>query len=99
MYAYLDWAETDKDYFLYVISIIFYISAPANCNEGQIRLAGSRSSLREGRVEICIDRVWGTVCGRGWDSREARVVCRQLGYTSLGEYSSKFRYVTNTLYH
>ena len=85
MYAYPDWAETVIGSSLIHDSIMLCISAPANCNEGQIRLAGSRSSLREGRVEICIDRVWGTVCDRRWDSREARVVCRQLGYTSLGE--------------
>jgi len=31
-------------------------------------------------VEVCIGKVWGTVCSYGWSSGDARVVCRQLGF-------------------
>ena len=50
---------------------------------GSIRLAGSGdSSVTEGRVEICINGEWGTICDNGWDSLDAKVVCRQLNLTT-----------------
>ena len=66
--------------------ICWFILVPANCTDGEIRLKGG-STLNEGRVEICIDRVWGTICYHLWDKYEAQVVCRQLGYSTFGEYT------------
>ena len=59
------------------------LSVPTNCSVGQIRLIGGVSE-REGRVEVCIDRIWGTICDTYWSRSDAQVVCRQLGYTSFG---------------
>ena len=55
------------------------------CSNGDIRLAGGRDRT-EGRVEVCSNGVWGTVCDGGdWDFRDAPVVCRQLRFQHESE--------------
>ena len=50
------------------------------CTQGAIRLQGGTAT--RGRVEICNNNIWGTVCDDGWGVADARVVCRQLTLTT-----------------
>ena len=52
------------------------------CATGQIRLQGG--SATRGRVEICNNNVWGTVCDDLWGTPDAQVACRQLGHSTTG---------------
>ncbi|XP_058890118.1 lysyl oxidase homolog 3A-like isoform X5 [Acipenser ruthenus] len=58
--------------------------ASVKCNipymgyETLVRIVGGRTT-HEGRVEIKKGSKWGIVCSEGWTTKEAMVVCRQLG--------------------
>ena len=56
-----------------------------SCGEnGMVRLVNGEYE-GEGRLEICVNGEWGTVCNDRFDLDAARVVCRQLGYSEDSE--------------
>ena len=57
---------------------------PTLCATGDIRLAGGVQP-REGRVEICINNQWGTICDDSWDERGVNLVCSAL-YNEQSEF-------------
>ena len=62
-----------------------YYTEEKRCGiDGEIRLNGTNNA--SGRVEVCLDGHWGTVCDDGWDSNDATTVCRQLGYNDTSKF-------------
>ena len=58
-------------------------TSQTECSSGDLRLVGGEGES-EGRVEVCVDGFWGTVCDQNWSQREAMTVCRQAGLPSTG---------------
>lgn len=65
---------------------------PANCSDGDVRLVDGTAS-NEGRVEICFNSAWGTICDSSFTGRDAGVICQQLGYPRI----SKFKFASITI--
>ena len=68
------------------------------CDESSTRLVGGATD-REGRVEVCSEGQWRTVCNDRLNSKFrnsfGRVICRQLGYTD--SMIKPFSYYTKNL--
>ena len=62
----------------------FLFSFLANCSDCEVRLVDG-STNREGRVEVCVDGRWGTVCDNSQEGI-AGAVCSQLGFPSKGAF-------------
>ena len=68
------------------INMCFVAAPNPVCEDGEVRLVdGSRPS--EGRVEVCYNDFWVSVCASDpWGSPEVQVICRQLGYPTEGQF-------------
>ena len=70
----------NSDVNVFIIIALHYVG----CNDGDVRLVNGSTAM-EGRVEVCINNTYGTVCDDFFDSTEATIVCSQQGLTSGGK--------------
>ncbi len=59
--------------------VVIVVIDPGECEEGSIRLVNGTIE-QEGRVEVCINGVWGSICASNYfDVTDGYVICKQLG--------------------
>ena len=56
---------------------VFYFPQ-AQCANGELSLVDGFSDY-EGRLEMCYNNVWGTICDDYWTQSSTNVACRKLG--------------------
>ena len=69
-------------YYNIMLNCLFNLEAGlevGNCSEGSLRLTGGYGLV--GRLEICINNAWGTICHTQFKLSELEVACAQLGGT------------------
>lgn len=73
--------HTTMMYHLVVLVSILVLASASN-----VRLVDidGNYNTRIGRVEVFVDNHWGQVCGDGFASVDAGVVCKSLGYNDKG---------------
>ena len=68
-----------------MILMVCLCSVSESCDEiGEVRLRGG-AIPSEGRVELCLNNTWGSICTNSWDGNNAAVVCNQLGFAREGK--------------
>ena len=61
------------------VSCCSAVAAQQCSDEGTVRFVNG-TTQNEGKVVICYNRRWSTICITGWGLSEAAVACRELGF-------------------
>lgn len=53
------------------------LSTVIPCVEDDFRLVGGTNT--SGRIEVCVDGLWGSICGDSVDDNTAAMICERIG--------------------
>lgn len=71
----------------------FFCSVTVSCDGGYVKLVNTEPGDREvakdtlvaGRVEMCLEGGFRSICDEHWTNQEASVLCRELGFSEHGK--------------
>ena len=74
------------------VSVTFFLDPSTRngeCSHGDVRLVNG-SNVLEGRVELCINNAWGTVCTDSISEDDVEVICRTAGQLPPGMFTKYY---------
>ena len=71
----------------------YRITVPSEMKVFEESCSSSWRGVVEGRVEICMNNEYQSVCDDRWDVQEARIVCQQLLHSSRGKTEIRLTYL------
>lgn len=73
-----------------VLASALILFAVLNCSFSvPLRLVGGGGSKYQGNVQVFHENQWKAICDDHWDLRDAKVVCRQLGFAKAINFTTK----------
>ncbi len=61
-----------------------------SCSTGDVRIVPdyyNSGTSQDGRLELCINNAWGTICDSRFDNKEAAIACSSvIGFSRQGMY-------------
>lgn len=85
---------------LVILTVDLTTTVFSDCSTGQVRLADLvlNGSTAQGRVEVCINQAWGTVCNTRFDEEDAGTVCVVAGgYFRNGALLGDYQLLANSI--
>lgn len=86
----LVWSVTVSQHYFIIVTIALYSCLHAvACNEEYVRLVNAegriiKDTISSGRVEMCRDMEFHTICDNNWNSVAASVLCNEQGFSKYG---------------
>ena len=63
----------------------------------ELRLVGGEN-VREGRVEICFNQAWGTICNEEYGHTDREMICSQVATTFSGKVHELYNFSSNSFF-
>jgi len=73
----------------------FFFLDPSRCSSGDVRVvdrSGLSLAVFSGIVEVCVNHTYGAISNVSWSYQDARVLCRQQGFSPYGEWQRQWEH-------